>query len=161
MPSIYEYSISSLQGKPINFADFKGKMILVVNTASKCGLTPQYKGLQELHEQFGEQGLVVIGFPCNQFGGQEPGGVKEISENCLINYGVSFLMTEKIEVNGEGAHPIFVYLKDALPGLLDSKEIKWNFGKFLIDRDGVPYKRFEPTTEPSELIEDIQQLLSK
>jgi glutathione peroxidase len=159
MSSIYDFTINSLQGKPINFADFQDKVILVVNTASQCGLTPQYKGLQELHETYKDQGLVVIGFPCNQFGGQEPGDAKEISENCLVNYGVTFLITEKIEVNGAGTHPIFVYLKDSLPGLLGIKDIKWNFGKFLIGRDGVPYKRFAPTTEPKDLIKDIETLL--
>jgi glutathione peroxidase len=157
--TIYDFSINTLQNKPIDFAEFKGNAILIVNTASQCGLTPQYTGLQELHQKYKDQGLVIIGFPCNQFGGQEPGDAKEISENCLINYGVNFLITEKIEVNGPGTHPIFAYLKDALPGLLGSKDIKWNFGKFLIDKQGQPYKRYAPTTEPKELENDIAKLL--
>jgi glutathione peroxidase len=159
MNTIYTHTTTSLQGKPINFSDYEGKVILVVNTASQCGLTPQYTGLQKLHETYMDQGLVVIGFPCNQFGGQEPGDAAEISGNCLVNYGVTFTITHKVDVNGENADPIFVYLKDALPGLLGTKDIKWNFGKFLIDRDGLPYKRFAPTTEPKDLIGDIEKLL--
>lgn len=157
--NIYNYKINSLQGKEINFEQFKDKVILIVNTASKCGLTPQYEGLQKLHETYKDQGLVIVGFPCNQFGGQEPGDAKEISENCLINYGVSFLITEKIEVNGENTHPIFTYLKDSLPGLLGLKDVKWNFTKFLIDRNGKPTKRYAPTVEPSEMEVDVKELL--
>lgn len=134
--SIYAYTINSLQGKEINFADFKDKVMLVVNTASKCGFTPQYEGLQKLHETYKDQGLEIIGFPCNQFGNQEPGDATEISENCLVNYGVSFLITEKIEVNGPNTHPIFKYLKESLPGILGTEDIKWNFTKFLIDKMG-------------------------
>jgi glutathione peroxidase len=161
MSTIYSYTTTSLQGKTINMADFEGKVILIVNTASQCGLTPQYAGLQQLHETYTDQGLVIIGFPCNQFGGQEPGDAVEISENCLVNYGVTFMMTHKVDVNGDNADPIFVYLKDALPGLLGTKDIKWNFGKFLIARDGTPYRRFAPTTEPKDLVKDIEQLLNK
>lgn len=162
MPNkIYEFKINSLQGKNIDFSEFENKVILIVNTASKCGLTPQYTGLQKLHEQYEKDGLVIIGFPCNQFGGQEPGSANEISENCLINYGVTFLITEKIEVNGENTHPIFEYLKDELPRLLGFKDIKWNFGKFLIDSKGQPFKRYAPTTEPRELEKDIQKLLNE
>jgi glutathione peroxidase len=157
--TIYTHTTTSLQGKPINFAVYEGKVILVVNTASQCGLTPQYTGLQQLHETYADQGLVVIGFPCNQFGGQEPGDAAEISDNCLVNYGVTFTITHKVDVNGDNADPVFKYLKEALPGLLGLKDIKWNFGKFLIGRDGVPYKRFAPTTEPKDLLEDIEQLL--
>jgi glutathione peroxidase len=157
--TIYTHTTTSLQGKPINFADYAGKVILIVNTASQCGLTPQYTGLQQLHETYTDQGLVVIGFPCNQFGGQEPGDASEISENCLVNYGVTFTITHKVDVNGKDADPIFKYLKDALPGLLGLKDIKWNFGKFLIGRDGLPYKRFAPTTEPKDLVKDIEELL--
>lgn len=158
--TIYNYTINSLQGKEINFADFKNKVILIVNTASKCGLTPQYEGLQKLHETYKDQGLVIIGFPCNQFGGQEPGDAKEISENCLVNYGVSFLITEKIDVNGENTHPIFAFLKKSLPGILGTEDIKWNFTKFLIDSNGTPLKRFAPTVQPSEIEEDIKKLLN-
>ncbi|MBC7471719.1 MAG: glutathione peroxidase [candidate division SR1 bacterium] len=157
--NIYEFITTSLIGKPINFIDFKDNVILVVNTASQCGLTPQYTGLQKLHETYSNQGLVVIGFPCNQFGGQEPGDSNEISENCLVNYGVTFLMTQKIDVNGLNTDPIFVFLKDSLPGLLGSKDIKWNFGKFLINKKGIPYKRYAPTTEPKDLEKDIIKLL--
>jgi glutathione peroxidase len=161
MNTIYSLATTSLQCKPINFADYQGKVILVVNTASQCGLTPQYAGLQMLHEKYADQGLVVIGFPCNQFGGQEPGGAAEISGNCLLNYGVTFTITHKVDVNGKNTDPIFAYLKDALPGLLGLKDIKWNFGKFLIDRDGLPYKRYAPTTEPKDLVADIELLLNK
>jgi glutathione peroxidase len=160
MENIYNFTSTSIQGKPINFVNYKGKVILIVNTASQCGLTPQYEGLQSLHEKYVDRGLVVIGFPCNQFGGQEPGDEIEISNNCLVNYGVTFTMTHKIDVNGENTDPIFKYLKDILPGLLGTKDIKWNFGKFLIGRDGSPYKRFAPTTEPKDLTKDIELLLS-
>jgi glutathione peroxidase len=159
--TIYTQTTTSLQGTPINFSDYEGKVILVVNTASQCGLTPQYTGLQQLHQKYEDQGLVVIGFPCNQFGGQEPGDAAEISGNCLVNYGVTFTITDKVDVNGPNTDPIFKYLKEALPGLLGLKGIKWNFGKFLIGRDGLPYKRFAPTTEPKDLVKDIEELLSK
>jgi glutathione peroxidase len=158
--TFYNFKIKSISGKEINMSEFIGKVILIVNTASKCGLTQQYTGLQELNEKYKDQGLVIIGFPCNQFGGQEPGTEEEISNNCLINYGVTFLMTEKIDVNGDNADPIFVYLKKELPGLLGLNEIKWNFGKFLIDKNGKPFKRFAPTTEPKDLIKDIEMLLN-
>jgi glutathione peroxidase len=157
--SIYDFTTTSLQNKPINFADFKDKVILIVNTASKCGFTPQYGGLQKLHETYKDQGLVIIGFPCNQFGSQEPGDAVEISENCLVNYGVSFLITHKVDVNGKDADPIFVYLKEALPGLLGMNDIKWNFSKFLIGRDGVPFKRYASATEPKDMEKDIAELL--
>lgn len=157
--SIYNHTINSLQGKEINFADFKDKVMLIVNTASKCGFTPQYEGLQKLHETYKDQGLVIIGFPCNQFGNQEPGNATEISENCLVNYGVSFLITEKIEVNGPNTHPIFKFLKESIPGILGTEDIKWNFTKFLIDKKGVPIKRFAPTVEPSEMEGEIKELL--
>jgi glutathione peroxidase len=157
--SIYDFKINSLQSKEIDFADFKDKVILIVNTASKCGFTPQYTGLQKLHETYKDQELVIIGFPCNQFGGQEPGDSKEISENCLVNYGVTFLITEKVEVNGPNQTALFEYLKQSLPGLLGSEDIKWNFTKFLIDKSGTPIKRYAPTTEPSEIEPDILNLL--
>ncbi len=162
MPNnIYDFQTTSLKGTPINFKDFEGKVILIVNTASKCGLTPQYAALQELHTKYFEQGLVIIGFPCNQFGGQEPGEAKDIEEGCLLNYGVTFLMAHKVDVNGKTADPIFVYLKDQLPGLLGIKPIEWNFAKFLIGKDGVPYKRFASTTKPESMVKDIEELLSK
>jgi glutathione peroxidase len=156
--NFYQFTAKSLQGNDISMETYKGKVILVVNTASKCGLTPQYEGLENLYKMYSERGLVILGFPCNQFGNQEPGTEKEISEGCLINYGVSFPMFSKIEVNGDGTHPIFRYLKSKLPGTF-GKKIKWNFTKFLIDRNGEPIKRFSPTTIPEKLVSDIEQAL--
>ena len=155
----YDFKINSLLGKEIDFADFKDKVVLVVNTASKCGFTSQYTGLQELHEKYKDSGLVLIGFPCNQFGGQEPGDAKEIESDCLVNYGVTFLITQKVDVNGENESEIFKYLKSALPGILGSEDVKWNFTKFLIDKEGNPVKRYAPTTEPKDLEGDIEELL--
>ena len=154
--NFYQFTARSLQGKEISMETYKGKVVLVVNTASKCGLTPQYEGLENLYEKYKDQGLVILGFPCNQFGNQEPGTEKEISEGCLINYGVSFPMFSKTEVNGENAHPIYKYLKNRLPGIF-GKNIKWNFAKFLIDRNGIPVKRFSPTTIPEKLVKDIEK----
>jgi len=159
MKHIYDFSITSLQGQNIDLASFKGKVILVVNTASQCGFTYQYEGLQQLHQQYKDQGLVIIGCPCNQFKQQEPGDAKSISEGCLINYGVDFLITEKIDVNGPNSHPLFTYLRDAVPGLIGNK-IKWNFTKFLIGRDGKPLYRFAPITKPHKLEKFIKQALS-
>jgi len=147
MKSFYKFSAKSLQGKEISMEEYKGKTILVVNTASKCGLTPQFEGLENLYTKYKDKGLVILGFPCNQFGNQEPGDEKSISEGCLLNYGVTFPMFSKIEVNGENAHPIYKYLKKELGGLL-SRKIKWNFTKFLIDSEGNPVKRFSPMTKP-------------
>jgi glutathione peroxidase len=156
--NFYQFTARSLQGKEIRMETFAGKVVLVVNTASQCGLTPQYEGLENLYRKYNEKGLVILGFPCNQFGNQEPGNEKEISEGCLINYGVSFPMFSKIDVNGDDAHPVYKYLKDKLPGSL-GKKIKWNFTKFLINRDGIPVKRFAPTTIPEKLVKDIEKLL--
>ena len=138
---------------------YKGQVVLVVNTASKCGLTPQYEGLQSLYNDFSDQGLVILGFPCNQFGKQEPGDESQISEFCEINYGVSFPMFGKIDVNGDHTHPVFKYLKDELPGML-GKNIKWNFTKFLIGKDGRPIKRFSPTTKPADIKVHIEKALA-
>jgi glutathione peroxidase len=154
----YQFTARSLQGKEIGMDTYKGKVVLVVNTASKCGFTPQYGGLETLYKKYTDQGLVILGFPCNQFGNQEPGTEKEISEGCLVNYGVSFPMFSKIEVNGTNAHPIYKFLKDKLQGFL-GKRIKWNFTKFLIDRNGVPVKRFSSSTVPEKLVMDIEKLL--
>jgi glutathione peroxidase len=159
--NFYQFSAKSLQGKEISMASYEGKVILVVNTASKCGLTPQYEGLETLHKTYKNRGLVILGFPCNQFGNQEPGTEKEISEGCLINYGVSFQMFSKIDVNGDNTHPIYKYLKNELPLCLLGKNIKWNFAKFLIDRKGKPVKRFAPTVKPEKLIKDIERLLKE
>ena len=154
----YPMSANTLQGKQVLMQQYQGKVILVVNTASKCGLTPQYQGLEALYKKYQDKGLMILGFPCNQFGGQEPGGEKEISETCLINYGVSFPIFEKIEVNGPGTHDIFKYLKAELPGTLGQR-IKWNFTKFLLNSDGKPIKRYAPTTKPESIDADIAKLL--
>jgi len=158
--NIYKFSAKSLRGNEISMDSYRGKVILVVNTASKCGLTPQYEGLEKLYEKYKDIGLVILGFPCNQFGNQEPGSENEIAEGCLINYGVTFTMFSKIDVNGANAHPIFKYLKSELPGFI-FKRIKWNFTKFLIDRSGVPVKRFAPSVKPESLAGDIEKLLTK
>jgi glutathione peroxidase len=146
----YHLSAESLQGKEISMQEYKDKLVLVVNTASKCGLTPQFEGLEELYKRYKDKGLVILGFPCNQFANQEPGDAKQISEGCLINYGVTFPMFSKIEVNGINAHPIYKYLKHELSGFAGEK-IKWNFTKFLINKSGKPIKRFAPITKPSKM----------
>jgi len=146
----YRFSAISLQGKEIPMETFRGKVVLVVNTASKCGFTPQFEGLEQLYRKHKDKGLVVLGFPCNQFANQEPGDEKSIAEGCLVNYGVSFPMFSKIEVNGGNVHPIFKFLKKELPGLFGGR-IMWNFTKFLIGRDGKPLKRFAPKTTPEEI----------
>jgi len=156
--TFYSFSAKTLQGKVKSMSDYKGKVVVIVNTASKCGFTPQYAGLEELNRKYSEKGLVILGFPCNQFGSQEPGSSTEISEGCLVNYGVSFQMFEKIEVNGPGAHPLYVFLRKQLSGFLGSR-IKWNFTKFVIDRDGKPVKRFAPTTKPEKMEEYLLKLL--
>lgn len=150
MTHFHQLTATSLRGLPISMADYAGKLVLVVNTASHCGFTPQYAGLEALYKKYAPQGLVVLGFPCNQFGNQEPGGTEEIAQTCHINYGVSFPMFEKVEVNGAATHPVFRYLKHELPGVLGER-IKWNFTKFLIGRDGKPLKRFAPFTTPEKM----------
>ncbi|MGQ7869277.1 glutathione peroxidase [Sunxiuqinia sp. sy24] len=156
--NFYDFKARSLQGGEIDFSDYKGQVVLVVNTASRCGFTPQYEGLEELYRKYKSTGLVVLGFPCNQFGNQEPGTADEIAEGCLINYGVSFQLFEKVAVNGANTHPVFQYLKHEMPGLLGGV-IKWNFTKFLIARDGIPVKRFAPITKPEKIEPDILKLL--
>ncbi|MBH0036582.1 glutathione peroxidase [Pseudoalteromonas sp. NZS71_1] len=160
MHEFHQLSATSLQGQPINFNDFEGKVVLIVNTASKCGFTYQYESLQALHNKYASQGLVILGFPCNQFGQQEPGDATQIEQGCLINFGVSFLMAAKVDVNGEHAHPIFRYLKSALPGFL-TRKIKWNFTKFLIAADGTPIKRYAPFIKPEKLELTIQKALAQ
>ena len=150
MTTFHQLHATSLQGQLISMADYAGKLVLVVNTASHCGFTPQYAGLEMLYKKYADQGLVVLGFPCNQFGKQEPGGAEDITQTCRINYGVSFPMFEKVEVNGDAAHPVFRYLKEALPGVLGGR-IKWNFTKFLVGRDGKPLKRFAPISTPEKM----------
>lgn len=156
----YNFEAKNLQGRNISMSSYKGKTVLVVNTASKCGLTPQFEGLEELYKKYSDDGLVILGFPCNQFANQEPGDEKSISEGCLINYGVTFPMFSKVEVNGENAHPLYKYLKSELKGVLGGK-IKWNFTKFLIDANGVPQKRFAPTTTPEKIEKYIKQMLKE
>lgn len=156
----YNFTAQDLLGNTIDFADFTGKVLLIVNTASECGFTPQFAGLQALHERYSDQGLVVIGFPCNQFGKQEPNDGAAIGEFCQRNYGVEFLMMQKIDVNGEHAHPIFTWLKSQQGGLL-TDDIKWNFTKFLIGRDGKVIDRYAPMTKPENLATDIETALAK
>lgn len=156
--NIYSFSVLSLAGKEIPMTSYEGKVVLIVNTASNCGFTPQYAELEKLYEAYKDKGLVILGFPCNQFGGQEPGDEKEIAAGCLIHYGVTFPMFSKIEVNGNNALPLFVFLKKQLGGVLFNS-IKWNFTKFLVDKHGVPYKRYAPITHPEKLREDIEKLL--
>ena len=158
--SFFELSAVSNKGTPVDFKIYEGKVVLVVNTASKCGLTPQYKGLEELYRKYKDHGLVILGFPCDQFANQEPGSDDEIASFCAINYGVSFPMMSKIEVNGKGTHPVFVYLKSKTAGLLGDS-IKWNFTKFLVSKDGKKITRFAPTVEPETLAKDIEAELAK
>ena len=153
----YTFNSKSLNGEEIAMERFKGKVVIVVNTASKCGFTPQYEGLERLYEKYNNKGLVILGFPSNQFANQEPGDKSEI-EACLLNYGVSFQMFGKVNVNGKEAHPIFKFLKKALPGVLGGR-IKWNFTKFVIDREGNPVKRFGPSVKPEEMEETLKNLL--
>ncbi len=157
--SIYDIEVTDINGRTYPLKEYEGKVMLIVNTASKCGFTPQFKGLEALYEQYKDQGLVVLGFPCNQFMNQDPGDEKEIAEFCSLNYGVTFPMHKKVDVNGPDAHPLFKYLKKEAPGLLGSEAIKWNFTKFLVDRNGKVVKRYPPTTKPEELEKDIRKLL--
>lgn len=159
MTQLADFSAVRLDGTTEGLADYAGKLILVVNVASQCGLTPQYEGLEALYRQYGEQGLVILGFPCNQFAGQEPGTNEEIASFCSLNYGVSFPMFARVDVNGEDAHPLWQWLKSAAPGVLGSEAIKWNFTKFLIGRDGRVIERYAPTTEPSAIAPDIERHL--
>ena len=159
MTTVHDFDATSLDGRQVHLRDYAGKTLLIVNTASKCGFTPQYSGLEDLYQRYRDRGLVVLGFPCNQFGEQEPGSAEEIGAFCQKNYGVSFPMFEKIEVNGEGAHPLYRWLKDAAPGLLGSKRVKWNFTKFLLDRNGAVKARYAPATKPEKLVSDIEALL--
>jgi len=163
MASIYDFTAKSLQGKDVSLGDFRGKPMLIVNTASKCGFTPQYEGLEKLYEQHKDKGLVVLGFPCNQFGAQEPGSEAEIGAFCQANYGVTFPMFSKIDVNGTNAHPLYNYLKGEKAGILGTKNIKWNFTKFLVNRDGQVVNRFAPKLNPEapEVVGAIEAELAK
>ncbi|RHW42279.1 glutathione peroxidase [Neobacillus notoginsengisoli] len=157
--SIYQFEAKSIKGEEVPMSRYEGQVVLIVNTASKCGFTPQYTGLQELYERYKDSGFTILGFPCNQFGGQEPGDEEEIQSFCSLNYGVSFPIFSKVDVNGEKAHPLFAYLTEAVPGILGSRSIKWNFTKFLIGRDGKPVKRFAPQEKPEELAKELKTLL--
>ncbi|MCQ6274961.1 glutathione peroxidase [Bacillus sp. V3B] len=179
--SVHSFQVNVSHGEEVGLDTFKGKVMLIVNTASKCGLTPQYEGLEKLYETYKEKGFTVLGFPCNQFGGQEPGTDEEISYFCSLNYDVKFPIFQKIEVNGENAHPLYQYLREQAPEeekldengtlykhlranapkLLEGSTIKWNFTKFLIDQDGNVVKRFSPTTTPEEIEGDIEKILAK
>jgi glutathione peroxidase len=156
--NFYDFEAVSLEGENVSMEKYKGKVVVVVNTASKCGFTKQYEGLEKLHEKHAQKGLAILGFPCNQFGGQEPGDAGEIKEFCKLNYGVSFDMFAKVKVNGEEAHPLFKYLKDKLPGM-PGKAIKWNFTKFIIDRDGTPVKRYASAKTPEDIEPYLLELL--
>ncbi|WP_353155876.1 glutathione peroxidase [Herminiimonas fonticola] len=157
--TVYDFKTHSLSGTAVDLAQYRGKVLLIVNTASKCGFTPQYEGLEAVYRQFRDQGVEVLGFPCNQFGGQEPGNAEEIGAFCEKIYSVTFPLFAKIDVNGDDADPLYRYLKQAAPGLLGSEAIKWNFTKFLVRKDGTVYKRYAPQTKPEELIADIRKLL--
>jgi glutathione peroxidase len=159
MPSIYEFSVTDIHGKPVKLDKYKDRVLLVVNTASNCGFTPQYKGLEALYEKYHGKGLEILGFPCNQFGAQEPGDEKEIARFCEVNYGVTFPMFAKVDVNGKNEAPVYKYLKAAKPGLLGSEAIKWNFTKFLVDRKGQVIARYAPKDTPESLARDIEKAL--
>lgn len=161
MSTIFDLSADNLSGQAVNLAQYKGKVLLIVNTASKCGFTPQYKGLEAVYQQFKDKGVEVLGFPCNQFGAQEPGQAEEIGAFCEKNYGVTFPLFAKIDVNGDHAHPLFQKLKQDAPGILGTESIKWNFTKFLVRKDGTVYNRYAPATKPEELIADIEKLLAE
>ena len=160
MSSVYDFSALDINGKEVALAQFKGRPLLIVNTASACGFTPQFAGLEALHKEYGARGLVVLGFPCNQFASQDPKSNEEIASFCQMNYGVTFPMMAKIDVAGANAHPLYVWLKQEKSGLLGIDAIKWNFSKFLIDKDGQVFDRYAPQTEPAKLSADIEKLLA-
>ncbi len=160
MTTVYDFEALSIDSKPVALKKFKGKAMLIVNTASACGFTPQFAGLEKLHETYGNKGLVVLGFPCNQFGAQDAGSNDEIAGFCQLNYGVTFPMMAKVDVNGAQAHPLYQWLCSEAPGLLGSKSIKWNFTKFLVSKDGSVCKRYAPTDTPESLKKDIEAALA-
>lgn len=159
--NVYDFQANLLDGTPADLSRWRGQPLLIVNTASECGFTPQYAGLEQLYRQFKDRGLVVLGFPCNQFGKQEPGTESEIRAFCDRKYGVSFPMFAKIDVNGDAAHPLYKHLKEQAPGVLGTQGIKWNFTKFLINKDGSVFKRYAPQTKPEEIAADVESLLGK
>ena len=159
MTTVHDFTAKALSGEDVSLADFRGKVLLIVNTASKCGFTPQYAGLEKLHEELSPRGFAVLGFPCNQFGQQEPGDAQEIQKFCSLSYNVTFPMFAKIDVNGASAHPLYEFLKGEKSGLLGIEAIKWNFSKFLVDQEGRVVERYAPTTTPASLKGDIEALL--
>ncbi|HAL37511.1 MAG TPA: glutathione peroxidase [Polaromonas sp.] len=160
MPSVYDFEARYIDGKTAPLSKFRGQVMLIVNTASQCGFTPQFGGLEALHTSYAGKGLALLGFPCNQFGAQDPGNDSEIAEFCQVNYGVSFTMMSKIDVNGPAAHPLYKWLSAEAPGLLGSKAIKWNFTKFLVGKDGQVIKRYAPLDKPADLAKDIEAALA-
>ena len=160
MTSLYDFQAARIDGQPVRLSDYRGQVLLIVNTASACGFTPQFAGLEELHKKYAARGLVLLGFPCNQFGKQDPGSNLDIGAFCEKNYGVDFTMMSKIDVNGPNAIPLYDWLKKEAPGVLGTKSIKWNFTKFLIGRDGKVIKRYAPKTKPKELDSDIESALA-
>ena len=161
MNTIYDFTATSLDGKPVSLDTYRGKVVLIVNTASACGFTPQYEGLEKMYSELKDLGLVVLGFPCNQFGHQEPGSAEEIGAFCQKNYGVTFPMFEKIKVNGSDAAPLYQFLKSSAPGVMGLESIKWNFTKFLIKKDGTVFNRYAPLTTPKDLVLDVKKLLAE
>lgn len=161
MSTVYDFKADSLSGQNVDLAQYRGKVLLIVNTASKCGFTPQYEGLEKVYDQFKDRGVEVLGFPCNQFGSQEPGSADEIGAFCQKNYGVNFPMFAKIDVNGSNAHPLYQFLKSEGRGILGTEAIKWNFTKFLVKKDGTVFKRYAPATKPEEMLGDIEKLLAE
>lgn len=159
MTCVYDFEAQQINGEPVSLSTYRGQVLLIVNTASACGFTPQFAGLEKLHQTYGARGLAVLGFPCNQFGGQDPASNEKIAEFCQLNYGVSFPMMAKVEVNGAAAHPLYQWLCAEAPGLLGTKAIKWNFTKFLVGRDGQVLKRYAPTDTPADLATDIEAAL--
>ena len=160
MSTVYDFEAQTIDGRTVTLSDYRGKVLLIVNTASACGFTPQFAGLEKLHQEFAGQGLVVLGFPCNQFGSQDPGSNEEIGTFCQKNYGVSFPMMAKTEVNGAQAHPLYQWLKTQAPGMLGSEGIKWNFTKFLVGKDGVSVKRYGSVDTPASVSKDIAAALA-
>jgi glutathione peroxidase len=160
-PAIYHFEVKNIQGETVPLETYQGKVLLIVNTASKCGFTPQYDGLEKIYKEYHDQGLEILGFPCNQFGAQEPGNEAEIASFCQLNYGVSFPMFAKIDVNGSHSHPLYDYLKTQAPGLLGSKDVKWNFTKFLVDANGKVIKRYAPQDSPESIGRELKKYLPK
>jgi len=159
MASVYDFTVKNIRGKDVKLDAYKGKPLLIVNTASECGFTPQYKGLETVYQKYHGKGLEILGFPCNQFGAQEPGTEKEIESFCEVNYGVTFPLFAKVDVNGDNAAPLYRHLKKSKPGLLGSEAVKWNFTKFLVDRNGNVVERYAPNAEPESITGDIEKLL--